>query len=247
MPNWCYNSFSVTGEKDELERFRSAIQKDDEFDLSVLFPIPEELRIRDVFWSDERYKEMTAEEKAELDDLTARYEANIAEYGHRSWYDWAYANWGTKWSPRVTEMGEVEEYGGNASINGNYETAWSPATGLMKKVSEAFPTLVFEVSFDEEAEAYLGCEIFYNGEVFGSSVDLWATRDLPVAVASDLWRSIAETKKRLDETDFSDDNWTDIRIELDDLYSQLRDDCSYEASKALVAKYPDAYGIKVGE
>ncbi len=54
MPNWCYNSMTVHGDRESLERLTTAIaRKDDDGNdfhvLSVLFPVPEELQIKSMF------------------------------------------------------------------------------------------------------------------------------------------------------------------------------------------------------
>lgn len=165
MPNWCYNNMSVHGDRESLERLTTAItRKDDDgnesYDLTVLFPIPEELQIASVFFN----RDTTDPEYIEL---LKKYEANKAKYGHQTWYDWCIANWGTKWSPRI-EYWEIHDYNDESTISANYDTAWSPADGLIREVSKQFPTLLFSVTSDEEGCSFACCEAYKNGELVAS-------------------------------------------------------------------------------
>lgn len=172
MPNWCYNRLTVTGDRDSLIRLSGAIVRNHDpelaetsngneqadYDLAILFPIPEPLTLRSVMFSDES----TDPEHVALRE---QYAENKAKYGHQDWYSWCLDNWGTKWSPRIQSWNIADHNDGTSSISAYYETAWSPATGLMRKVSELFPTLTFLVVSDEESNAFVCCEAFNNGKV----------------------------------------------------------------------------------
>ncbi len=170
MPNWCYNNMSVHGDRESLEKLTTAItRKDDDgnefHDLTVLFPVPEELQIKSVWFS-------TESTDPEYLELSKKYEANKEKYGFQTWYDWSIANWGTKWSPRIEEW-EISHYNDESTINANYDTAWSPADGLIREVSRQFPTLLFSVTSDEEGCSFACCEAYKNGELvagFGLSL-----------------------------------------------------------------------------
>lgn len=186
MPNWCYNNMSVHGDRESLEKLTEAItRKHDpslaettmgveqvDYDLTVLFPVPEPLAIRAVFFSAET-------DDPEYQELLKKYEANKEKYGHTTWYDWCIANWGTKWSPRIEEW-EISHYNDESTINANYETAWSPADGLIREVSRQFPTLLFSVTSDEEGGSFACCEAYKNGElVAGFGLELPDCEGMP--------------------------------------------------------------------
>ena len=89
MPNWCYNNMSIHGDRESLEKLTEAItRKDDDgytvYDLTVLFPIPDDLRIESVFFSTE------AENSPEAKALLAKQESNLARYGYKDWYEWCW-------------------------------------------------------------------------------------------------------------------------------------------------------------
>ena len=76
MPNWCYNRMNVTGDRESLVKLTEAItRKHDpslaettmgveqvDYDLTVLFPVPEALAIRAVMFNtdstDPEYQEL---------------------------------------------------------------------------------------------------------------------------------------------------------------------------------------------
>ena len=171
MPNWCYNRMNVTGDRESLVKLTEAItRKHDsslaettmgveqvDYDLSVLFPIPDELRITAMFFS-------TETDDPEYQELLKKYEANKEKYGHTTWYDWCINNWSTKWSPRIEEW-TINDYPNGSEIYAYYETAWSPADGLIREVSKQFPTLLFTVSSDEEGRSFSCVMAFSKGEM----------------------------------------------------------------------------------
>jgi hypothetical protein len=162
---------SVTGDRDSLIKLTEAItRKHDsslaettmgveqvDYDLTVLFPVPEELRISAVFFN-------TEADNPEHQELLKKYEANKAKYGHTTWYDWCINNWSTKWSPRIEEW-TINDYPNGSEIYAYYETAWSPADGLIREVSRQFPTLLFTVSSDEEGRSFSCVMAFSKGEI----------------------------------------------------------------------------------
>lgn len=166
MPNWCYNSLTIKGSKEDLGKFIQdvTLPKPDEggeYDLTLPYPTPKELVETVSGWS--------ADEAVQA-EREKQYASNLAKYGYKDWYDWNIAHWGTKWSPRVDSL-ELDEFADRWSIQGFYDTAWSPATGLMRQLSMMYPTLVFHTTFDEESQAYVGCEIFYQGRVYDAGFE----------------------------------------------------------------------------
>lgn len=200
MPNWCYNSLSVHGDHAELVRLTEAITRtahNDEgnevtdYDLSVLFPVPEELQIPSVFFRRD------GDDDPEHQELLKKYEANKAKYGHTTWYDWSIQNWGTKWSPNVQDW-ELSTYNDESVINAYYETAWSPCDGLIREISKQFPTLLFSVTSDEEGGSFACCEAYQNGVlVAGHGYDLPDSENLP--------EELRQRRKAIDEAMESDD------------------------------------------
>ena len=175
MPNWCTQYGEVRGTNKELKRFVEAIrvEQDDEWkslpehnrsywSLNQLFPIPTELHetISGGYGTNE-----DGTKKPEQIALEEQQAKNVAKYGYKDWYDWAYANWDTKWGACNIEFDEDTFQDGNNSIQLSWESAWSPAVGLIKNISAQFPELVFGMHFTEEADFFAGYMVIHNGEI----------------------------------------------------------------------------------
>lgn len=72
---------------------------------------------------------------------------NLTEHGFKDWYDWACANWGTKWNAcDPTEFEKMDD--GRISIQ--FDTAWSVPWPIVEKLSLLFPNIVLLVSAAHE-------------------------------------------------------------------------------------------------
>lgn len=222
MPNWCYNSATITGPKEDLDKFVQAITvtnpaDGDEYDLTLPFPTPQELQDTTSSYftiePNENWAKMLAEGKMSqewYDQLVrnnaegyAKQQANLAKYGYKDWYDWNIDNWGTKWAPRVEDFDYsdgVDGYG--ARIEMRYDTAWSPPSKLIQALSGLFPTLKFHTTFDEESQAYVGCEIFENGLMFEGYMEP-GTASVPSEL-SKRWEAIQAKFENDDDDAFQD-------------------------------------------
>lgn len=67
---------------------------------------------------------------------------NIEKYGHKNWYSWSIANWGTKWN--AYDIYSVNEN----SIS--FDTAWSTPFPVIEELSKKFPSITFEVKYADE-------------------------------------------------------------------------------------------------
>ena len=71
------------------------------------------------------------------------------------WYYWLIENWGTKWNAvdaQSTEDGFI------------FDTAWSAPLPVIKKLSENFPSIEFNLTWaDEDAEQNCGLIVYKNG------------------------------------------------------------------------------------
>jgi hypothetical protein len=175
MPNWCQQYGEVRGSNKELKRFIDAmrVERDAEWeavpewnrlywDINKLFPIPTELHetIAGGFGINE-----DGTKKPEQIALEEQHGNNIIKYGYKDWYDWANANWDTKWGACNVEFDEDSFSEESNSIDLHWESAWSPAVGLIKNISAQFPELVFGMHFTEEANFFAGFMVFHNGEM----------------------------------------------------------------------------------
>ena len=124
MPNWCSNVVSITHtDPAQLERALHAYRAGAL--LQEFVPCPEELlHTESVSYpeSDPRHAQQQIQEAK-----------NVLEYGHRTWYDWRVANWGTKW-----DIGGEDCHGEIVGdvLQLNFDSAWSPPIDAYTKLEE---------------------------------------------------------------------------------------------------------------
>jgi hypothetical protein len=101
-----------------------------------------------------------------LIELGRKCFGNITEHGFASWYDWRIANWGTKWNSCGYDDHPPYEPGSDVI---EYDTAWSAANPVIKKLSEIYPAAVFHLAWADEDIGYnLGMETYQGGELTDS-------------------------------------------------------------------------------
>jgi hypothetical protein len=165
MPNWCYNSLCVSGNKEILADFVSKtlvprnMSSEGEYDeshkftFSILHPLPKALEgglspLPKLEGEDDtQYKERMAE--------------NVRLYGAEDWYRWNIDNWGTKWDASSTCVEQLDD----TNFNVQFNTAWSPPIDWFEKVIPMYPQLEFDLIFDEESQDYCGRMTGKNGEI----------------------------------------------------------------------------------
>jgi len=143
MPNWCYNELRITGDEEKLIELQNLVQgKNGCLDFDKVIPYPDEYRKQDEYCA-----KLPPEERYKVKD------------GYNSGgYDWCIATWGTKWNacePSYNTDGETIMY--------SFDTAWSPPEPIVEKLSEMFPTLHFELRFEEGGMGFSGYSIYEKG------------------------------------------------------------------------------------
>jgi hypothetical protein len=152
MPNWVSTTLTVKGSEEEIKRFADGIK--DNSILESYIPCPTELR--------NTVSGFVGEDKQA--EHLAQQESNIAKYGHKDWYEWQYAIWGTKWGDSDTDIGNPLGFSdGSWEMLIHYVTAWGPADAGFLKVSAMFPTLFFIFDYDEEAGFFAGTQVMQDG------------------------------------------------------------------------------------
>lgn len=192
MPNWCYNNMTITGNPKDLRKFVSditvsvtdEITKDDgtveqrtrtRLSISSLYPCPKELTEYHAPLTG-RKNDDESSVRLEGDELEALANHLRAMYGATDWYEWCLSHWGTKWGDSDTRLSNDDEYSAESisdtdtSLGMYYETAWSPASGLIAHVSKLYPNLIFQVVSTEEAEMFACWQVFHNGELLGDGI-----------------------------------------------------------------------------
>jgi len=150
MPNWTSNIIRVEGAEADLRAFLEAVKWQDEiFDFNRIIPMPELLK-----HTGSGHQTIDGQEVSEWyvigvapvwlakDRLfTPEEEATLKEIGHRCWYDWSIANWGTKWNACRAEL--AEDCASEGYIEIRFDTAWAVPMPVFEKMFEMFPKLSF--------------------------------------------------------------------------------------------------------
>ena len=232
MPNWCYNTFTIKGSENDIKQFVDAITVPDTedvqqgykrspYDFTRLHPCPEELKITAILAT-------TDDEKAQ--ELNILYEANRQKYGYAHWYDWAWANWSTKWRPDIQDFA-VSYDGDNSTIEGAYETAWSPCDNLWVHISAKFPNLRILTSYDEESNAFLGASAFTNGVLYEVGTDF--SRASLTELSTELAEQWLAVEGELGDIDGNDEQYDALMEHRNDISNDIRDLCERSAAELM--------------
>jgi len=79
-------------------------------------------------------------------------------------YSLAVENWSTKWDFDLHILHAEWSPAGHCIVEGNFETAWAPATDGWQKIATKFPTLKFVINFIEEGMGFYGYDIYRDGK-----------------------------------------------------------------------------------
>lgn len=231
MPNWCNNGLYVFGRTEDVDNFISGIvipederMKDPNtgevssfastYDITRFYPTPIEL------------KETTATfGTPQNDDHALQMVINEEKYGHKDWYDWNIANWGTKWSPTVYSVKTVATTSLGWSITAiSMDSAWSPPEGLIRKLSYLHQSLGFILTYEEGGMGFLGVEGFLVGRVIFEDHHEWDDVD-----------AISEIMKKNRDNEGDDDNYFE---DLTNTVGEVLDDITSEAFSYFESEFP---------
>ena len=178
MPNWCDCDLSVrlpyekaNKEKankeegiKELKRFQEFAKTENGIlDVDKFIPYPQEFKKLDKKAKEYQEKLKTLPEEIKK-DMPYWIKDGFNSGGHQ----WCIENWGTKWGICNAEL-ENADYASADSIlyelEYTFDTAWSPPTPVVKKMSEMFPSLTFTLKYFDGSMGFNGRYTCKNGEV----------------------------------------------------------------------------------
>ncbi len=185
MANICSNITTISGPPEDITKFINTVTRADGDSLvtniaNSLMPMPESLKETNASFASEEphpnWAVMLADgsiTQEHYDNLVAlnaedwkKQQQNLATYGVRDWYDWAWKNWGTKWGDSDHWEIPSEEQVEAGEVFYRYDTAWGPFhEGFWGKVSEMFPTLTFVTIYSEPGMCFCGASAAKNGHV----------------------------------------------------------------------------------
>ena len=174
MPNWTFNTITITGNKDAIKKFKAdAVKhKDGTLSLSSWIPTPETFIKYDTTnhpdgeglnvgenWYDglgDHGQTVTEELIEEFKQATKEQKE---KYGVVGWYDYNVKTFGCKWDSKVNMENDVPW-----EIILTADTPWSAPNNWLRTLSKNYPELtfklhaVYEEGFWEDAEYHEGLE-----------------------------------------------------------------------------------------
>ncbi|MDK9431172.1 hypothetical protein QP016_10630 [Gallibacterium anatis] len=88
--------------------------------------------------------------------LGQAYIDNQLKYGARTWYDWAYNNWGVKWNANTQYCDEFND--GNTCFYVCFDTAWNPPNEWVNTLIQTFPDAKIKLTYFEPGIFFGGIE-----------------------------------------------------------------------------------------
>lgn len=177
MPNWSFNSLSISGDKDDIAKVKAQLNQPYERqfqDYSGDFKNPTIKTVKFdnpvfAFWNIVRPTDM--ETYLGQPDHTLPIEEQM-KFKTNDWYSWNVRNWGTKWDVGASNDDEYPETDLHIDepnhLVYSFNTAWSPPVPAVEKISQQYPNLTFDLEYQEET-GWGGEIVFKAGEVVTES------------------------------------------------------------------------------
>lgn len=165
-----------------INYYLSSIDKEHAKELISKLPIEDTYKLNLSQEEKERVENYVKEEKVGMSafEFGKTYVDNYLNYGTFDWYEWCINNWGTKWNA-------CEPYVSDNFIE--FETAWSFAEPIVRKLSEKFPNIAFNVEYaDEDMGHNCGKLTFRNGEIV-QTTDFRSGSKEAIRFACDVWET----------------------------------------------------------
>lgn len=179
MPNWCNNTITIRGEKEDIDRFESFLNEKNGKEWFDFFqPCPQELQDGGpVGFND-----------APRPDL-------VEKYGSSNWYDWSVNNWGCKWNCDAQDWTREDD-----SISFWFDSPWCPPIGLYSFISNDTDFAV-DAGYHEEGMCFVGRFVDGEDECYEYS-DVDSLDDIPESII-DNWnlREMLEERAEWEEDD----------------------------------------------
>ena len=158
MPNWTSNHISIEGEAADIRAFLEAVKWEDKiFDFNRLIPMLELLKrtVSGFMTIDGKKVESWIEDKDSEGKTVPRCfnadeQRELEQIGYSNWYDWAVANWGTKWNACRVEIHDASQH---RYAEVSFDTAWSAPVPVLLKMRKQFPRLTFDCQWRYEDES----------------------------------------------------------------------------------------------
>ena len=174
MPNWCYNTLTIEATEADPKQVTQLVNQ-----LNQPFSVIHDswnietgqMEKKPTSYNNPIFAFWNIVKPTDLDTYFGpqpEHEPNkLVSFDSDHWYDWNVRNWGTKWdvanqdndSPYNDTYIEQEVEG---QVTYRFNTAWSPPTSAILKLSSQYPELVFTFFYQEETGWGGDCLIMNN-------------------------------------------------------------------------------------
>ena len=122
MPNWCNNSVTISGPTETIRRVweNTTNSENDQSLLQAMAPMPDEL-----------------------------VGTKAPDENAKNWYSWRVNNWNTKWDVSDEGLEFTDNGDGTATIEGWFDSAWSPPVGAYEQFLKNTNDCSVEASYYE--------------------------------------------------------------------------------------------------
>ena len=158
MPNWCANRVTVSGDEEDVQAFKEAVQGVGEnerlFSFDSIIPFPEELKdigspVTIVHTEEEieEYKKEHSDSEWCIGNLPItckRSEELKNKYGADNWYDWCNDNWTSKWDACDITLLDEPDY-----LEYKFDTPWGPPENIYYALTVQHPNVHISWFYDE--------------------------------------------------------------------------------------------------
>jgi hypothetical protein len=103
-------------------------------------------------WHSEEHKRVFDAERP----FTPEEQAELRKHGADNWYDWCVNNWGTKWNAGDVDLAEEyipENPNEEGMLEYQFDTAWGPPEGIVRKLRKEFPNLTINWGYRLEGDS----------------------------------------------------------------------------------------------
>lgn len=160
MPNWCYNYLDISGDEiliaDIKRQLNKPFVKDhDSWNATTgQMEVSKTTYSNPVFAFHNIYNHIQDGVSDEDYIKQPSYPTSELMFQGNDWYDWNVRNWGTKWDVAVHDNDKYPDTEitdeSKTSLGYRFNTAWSPPIEAITKLSTQYPTLNFNLSYEEE-------------------------------------------------------------------------------------------------
>lgn len=166
MPNWCFNSGSISGSKESIKKFiKDGLQvetlPENMVEIDELLQKSEQLTIGCWLPMPQTYNDFDTTNKP--NDFPDAAKEQKEKHGAVGWYDWRMKHYGCKWDC-VFDNFQYTENNDLGIITFNFDSPWSPPIAWFENMQEKYPELDFEVEYIETGMCYAGSGSTYRDD-----------------------------------------------------------------------------------